>query len=166
MRLGETNTLALLPALYLFSIESYWQKRTVTLWRHNVTSDDLSRGNWCNSATGYQVWPILLWSIAWTPTWARAWGFSHYVIQRLCPSRYVRHTPKAIYAYAMRQPVDRHPRNFGFMKLDVYIITTQNGNCLYASCSEHFTEEQKGQFQRWHWCYVRHTINVSLSKPG
>ena len=50
MRLGETNTLAPCPALHLFSIKSYWQKRTVTLWRHNVTSDNPSRGNWWNSA--------------------------------------------------------------------------------------------------------------------
>ena len=52
MRLDETNTLAPFPDLYLFSIKSYWQKCTVTLWRHKVTSDDLSGGKWCNSAPG------------------------------------------------------------------------------------------------------------------
>ena len=50
MRLDETNTLAPFPCLYLFSIKSYWQKCTVTSWRHKVTSDDLSMEKWCNIA--------------------------------------------------------------------------------------------------------------------
>ena len=44
------RTLWHLSQVYLFSIKSYWQKCTVTLWRHKVTSDDLSGGKWCNSA--------------------------------------------------------------------------------------------------------------------
>ena len=124
------------------------EKRTVTLWRHNVTSDDLSRGNWCNSAPGVSSIAYLVMINSMNSDMKRAWAFSNYVIQRLCPSRYVRHTPKAIHAYAMRQPVDRHPRNFGFIKLNVYAITAKNDNRLCALYSEHFTDEQKGQFQR------------------
>ena len=48
-------------SLQLFSIKSYWQRHTVTWWRHNATSDDLLSGNDATMRRGYQAWPIGLW---------------------------------------------------------------------------------------------------------
>ena len=76
MRLDETNTLAPFPCLYLFSIKSYWQKCTVTSWRHKVTSDDLSRGKWCNIAP---VAPSIAYLVMILDDLSRSYAYQRYL---------------------------------------------------------------------------------------
>ena len=50
IRQDKGNIIKPTPGLYLISIKSYQQKRTLTSWRHYLTSTDLSGGHICKVA--------------------------------------------------------------------------------------------------------------------